>query len=69
MLDMRTTKENLSPIVDLDRKSIVAFSNRLNKIDSASDMGVTALQGDYVPSEQPSGDTKRSNLYDKKSCT
>ena len=29
------SKENLSPIIDLDRKSVVAFTNRLNKIDSA----------------------------------
>ena len=53
---MRSNRENLSPTVDLDRKSIVAFSNRLNRIDSASDMGVTALQGDFVSSEQPQGD-------------
>ena len=59
-LEMRSQRENLSPIVDLDRKSIVAFSNRLNKIDSASDMGVTALQGDYVSSEQPSGDVNEA---------
>ena len=55
-LEMRSARENLSPVVDLDRKSIVAFTNRLNKIDSASDMGVTALQGDYVSSEQSQGD-------------
>ena len=29
-------KENLSPVVDLDRKSIVAFANRIDNIDSSS---------------------------------
>ena len=57
---MRSSLENLSPIVDLDRKSVVAFSNRLNKIDSASDMGVTALQGDYVSSEASAGDVNEA---------
>ena len=59
-LELRSSLENLTPIVDLDKKSIVAFSNRLNKIDSASDMGVTALQGDYVSSEEPSGDVNEA---------
>ena len=53
---MSTTKENLSPMIELDRKSVVAFTNRLNKIDSASDMGVSALQGDFVSSQATSGD-------------
>ena len=59
---MSTTKENLSPMIELDRKSVVAFTNRLNKIDSASDMGVAALQGDYVSSEAVSGD-KNEGIY------
>ena len=37
-LNMTSTKENLSPVIDLDRKSIVAFTNRLNNIDSSSDV-------------------------------
>ena len=59
-LELRSSRENLSPIVDLDRKSIVAFTNRLNQINSASDMGVTALQGDFVSSEQPQGDNNEA---------
>jgi len=59
-LELRSSLENLSPIIDLDRKSIVAFSNRLNKIDSASDMGATPLQGDYVSSEADSGDVNEA---------
>ena len=61
-VNMSTTKENLSPMIELDRKSVVAFTNRLNKIDTASDMGVAALQGDYVSSEATSGD-KNDAIY------
>ena len=61
-VNLSTQIENLSPMVDLDRKSVVAFSNRLNKIDSASDLGASALQGDYVASDQPSGD-KNEAIY------
>ena len=65
---LRTSNEHLSPIIDLDRKSIVAFSNRLNKIDSASDMGVTALQGDFVSSDQPSGDSNEAIYITRRSA-
>ena len=61
-VNMSTTKENLSPMIELDRKSVVAFTNRLNKIDTASDMGVAALQGDFVSSEATSGD-KNDAIY------
>ena len=59
-------KPNLSPIIDLDRKSVVAFTNRLNKIDSASDLGASALQGDYVSSDQPSGDSNEAIYITRK---
>ena len=61
-VNLTSTRENLSPMIELDRKSVVAFTNRLNKIDSATDMGVSALQGDYVSSESPSGD-KNDAIY------
>ena len=41
--DLRSTKENLSPVVDLDKKSVVAFTNRLNRITQASDLGVRCI--------------------------
>jgi hypothetical protein len=53
---MTSLKDNLSPVVDLDRKSIVAIANRLDNIDQASDLGVAALQGDYVNPTDPDGD-------------
>ena len=58
--DLRSTKENLSPVVDLDKKSVVAFTNRLNTINSATDLGVAVLQGDYVNSEAASGDSNEA---------
>ena len=50
----------------MDRKSIVAFSNRLDNINSASDIGVTALQGDFVPSTLPSGDSNEAIYMTRK---
>ena len=59
-VDLKSSLENLSPMVDLDRKSVVAFSNRINNIDTASDLGVAALQGDYVSSAAASGDSNEA---------
>ena len=39
---MGTTQENLSPVIDLDRKSVVAFANRVDNIDSSSDVYPTS---------------------------
>ena len=67
-VNLSTSNDNLSPIIDLDRKSVVAFTNKLNKIDSASDMGVTALQGDFVASDQPSGDNNTAIYITRRSA-
>ena len=37
-MNLGTTVENLSPVIDLDRKSVVAFANRVENIDSSSDV-------------------------------
>jgi len=50
---MTSTKDNLSPVVDLDRKSVVAIANRLDNIDSSSDVFPTT---DYVLPTDPDGD-------------
>ena len=63
---LSSSNQNVSPIIDLDRKSIVAINNRLNKIDSATDMGVSALQGDYVASTNPSGDVNEGIYITRK---
>ena len=65
-IDLTTSLENLSPMVDLDRKSVVAFSNRLDNINTAADMGVSALQGDFVPSTLPSGDSNEAIYMTRK---
>ena len=62
---MSTTKENLSPVIDLDRKSVVAFTNRLNNIDSASDVFPTT---DYVAPIEPDGDSNET-IYCTKRVT
>ena len=59
-VNLSTTKSNLSPIIDLDRKSVVAFANRLNKINSKTDLGAAVLQDDFVSSDQPSGDNNEA---------
>ena len=55
-LDMNigTTVENLSPVIDLDRKSVVAFANRVENIDSSSDVFPTS---DYIAPFEPEGDS------------
>lgn len=62
---MTTTKENLSPIVDLDRKTVVAFTNRLNNIDSSSGVFPTS---DYVAPTEPDGDSNEA-IYCTKRVT
>tara|TARA_R110001592_G_scaffold98717_3_gene281623 strand:- start:939 stop:7322 length:6384 start_codon:yes stop_codon:yes gene_type:complete len=54
---MSTTKENLSPVIDLDRRSIVAFTNRLNNVDSSSSVFPTT---DYISPEEPDGDSNEA---------
>ena len=51
---MTSDRENLSPIVDLDRKSVIAIANRLDNIDSSSDVYPTS---DYVAPTDPEGDS------------
>ncbi len=52
-LNLSTENENLSPVVDLDRSSVVLIGNRINNIDSSSDVFPTT---DYVASTEPDGD-------------
>jgi len=52
-IKLGSTNTNLSPIVDLDRASFIAVGNRINNIDSSSDVFPTT---DYNDSTQPEGD-------------
>ena len=53
-MNLGTTVENLSPVIDLDRKSVVAFANRVENIDSSSDVFPTS---DYIAPFEPEGDS------------
>ena len=50
---MTSDKDNLSPMIDLDRKTVAMIANRLDNVDSASDVYPTT---DYVPPTDPEGD-------------
>ena len=63
---MTSDKNNISPIIDLDRKSVIAVANRLDNIDSAADLGVAALQGDFVQPTEPDGDNTEAIYCTKK---
>ena len=56
---------NVSPVIDLDRRSFIAVANRLNNIDSSSDVFPTT---DFVASTEPDGD-QNSAIYLTKAVT
>ena len=51
---MQSQKDNLSPIIDLEKRSIVTVSNRLDNVDSASAVYPTT---EYTPPTAPDGDS------------
>ncbi len=52
-IKLGSTNTNISPVLDLDRSTFVAVGNRINNIDSSSDVFPTT---DYKDSLQPEGD-------------
>jgi hypothetical protein len=52
-IDLNTTKSNISPVIDLDRKSMIAVGNVINNVDSSSDVYPTT---DFNASTEPEGD-------------
>jgi hypothetical protein len=52
-ITLTTTKSNVSPVIDLDRKSLICVGNVINNVDSSSDVYPTT---DYVASTEPEGD-------------
>lgn len=52
-IQLETSDENVSPVIDTERTSIVTVSNRIDKIDSAADIGTAHT---YVPSTEADGD-------------
>ena len=51
---LTSDRENLSPIVDLDRKTLVAVANRLDNVDTSSDVYPT---DEYIAPTEPDGDS------------
>jgi len=54
-----TTRSNLSPVIDLERASIISVANRLDNVDSSSDVYPTT---EYNASTEPDGD-QNSFIY------
>lgn len=52
-LTMTSGRENISPVIDTARMTGFAISNRINNVDSASDVYPTS---EYVASTEPEGD-------------
>jgi hypothetical protein len=51
---MTSSVENLSPIIDLDRKTIVTVANRLDNVDTSSDVYPSA---EFNSANEPEGDS------------
>jgi hypothetical protein len=52
-IGLSTLRSNLSPVIDFDRLSAIAVGNRINNVDSSSDVYPTT---DFVASTEPEGD-------------
>ena len=66
ILELSTDNANLSPVIDVNRLSMNLIANRINNIDSSSDVFPTS---DFNASTEPDGDqnvaiylTKRLHL-------
>jgi len=60
---MTSDKENLSPIIDLDRRTVVAVANRLDNVDSSSAIYPST---DYISPTEPEGDSNECNYVTRK---
>mgnify|MGYP007107840848 CR=1 FL=1 len=52
-LTLSSTSSNLSPVIDTQRLSMIAVANRINNVDSSSDVYPTS---EYFASTEPDGD-------------
>ena len=64
-LVLTTDSARISPVIDTERMSVITVANRLNNIDSSSDVYPTS---DYVPSTNPEGD-QNAAIYITKQVT
>jgi len=58
-LTLNTTSESVSPVIDLQRATLLSVANRLDKIDSSSDVFPTT---EFFASTEPDGDNN-STVY------
>ena len=65
ILDCTLSSDNtdVSPVIDIGRMSFIAVGNKLNNIDSSSDVYPA---GDYIPSTNPDGDNNAAIYLTKK---
>ena len=63
IMTIQSEVDNLSPVIDLDKRSIVGVANRLNNIDSSADVYPT---DEYVPATDPEGDTNETVYVTRK---
>ena len=62
-LKLTSTDEYVSPVIDLDRNSVISVGNRLTYIDEASDIYPTT---DYISMTEPEGDSNSAIYLTKK---
>ena len=62
-LTLSSSRANLSPVIDTERASWIAVANRLDNIDSSSDVFPTT---DFVPTTDPEGDNNAAIYMTKK---
>jgi hypothetical protein len=62
-LNLTTEMSDVSPVIDTERMTWVAVSNRLNNIDSSADVYPA---GDYASSTEPEGDNNAAIYITKK---
>ena len=62
-LTLSSSRPNLSPVIDLKRSSWVSVANRINNIDSSSDLASNLT---FVASTEPEGDNNAAIYVTKK---
>ena len=62
-ITLSTTNTNISPVIDTDRMSIIAVTNRMNAVYSSSDVYPS---WDYISSTEPNGDNNAGIYMTKK---
>jgi hypothetical protein len=62
-ISLSTANENISPIIDTGRMSLITIANRVDSISSSSDIGTAS---NYVPSTAAEGDNNPAIYMTKK---